>query len=414
MAEVREQAYELVDVADLAPHPDNPRQGDVEAIAESVDQNGFYGALVAQRSTGHVLAGNHRLLAAQRRGIGRVPVVWVDVDDDRAKRILLADNRTNDLAGYDEQSLAELLQDLSVTEAGLAGTGYTDTDLAKLAGRPAEAGLTHPDDAPETPDQPVSKPGDVWLLGDRHRLLVGDATDHASVTALLDDGDVCDVLWTDPPYGVDYTGKTKDALTIRNDEKIDLEALISGFLDVATDALRPGAPFYLAHADTARPIVEDAVRQAGWSVRQNLVWVKDVMVLGRSDYHWRHEPILYGFTPDGSGRLGRGGDRWYGSNNQTTVLEHPKPSASREHPTMKPVELIEDCLRNSCPPGGLVYDPFAGSGSTLIAAHRLRLKARLVELDPAYADVICRRYAEHTGQSPVHASTGVVFDPADG
>ncbi|MFD7922530.1 DNA-methyltransferase [Streptomyces sp. NPDC059740] len=153
----------------------------------------------------------------------------------------------------------------------------------------------------------------------------------------------------------------------------------------------------------------NAFLQAGWDLRQNLIWVKDALVLGRSDYHYRHEPILYGFTdPEpGSGRLGRGGDRWYGDNAQTSVLEVAKPPRSEDHPTMKPVELITRCLANSCPPGGIVYEPFGGSGSTLIAAHTTGRRARLVELDPRYVDVICRRYQLHTGTQPVLESTGV-------
>jgi hypothetical protein len=342
MPKIRDQTYELVRVEALAPHPDNPRQGNVEAIAESVTQNGFYGAIVAQRSTGYILAGNHRLLAARQQGLAEVPVVWLDVDDDWARRIL-ADNRTNDLATYDQEQLAALLGELAVTESGLIGTGYSAEDLAALAGKPQP----RDDDgdanvAPETPEEPILKPGDVWMLGE-HRLLVGDATDVAAVEAMLD-GDRADCMWTDPPYGVSYVGKTKDALRIENDGSENLYELLAGALAVATVVLKPGSPFYLAHADTARSLFEHAVRQAGWAVRQNLVWVKDVMVLGHSDYHWRHEPILYGFTAGGEGRKGRGGDRWFGANNATTVLEFPKPSRSSEHPTMKPVELVEACF----------------------------------------------------------------------
>jgi len=405
-ASLHDQAYELVAVDVLSPHPDNPRQGSVEAIAESVEANGFYGAIVAQRSTGYVLAGNHRLLAARQQGLAEVPVVWLDVDDDRARRILLADNRTNDLATYDQDQLTTLLGILSVTEAGLAGTGYEPEELAALVGKPqpGDGDNDEANEAPDTPEEPISKPGDVWLLGE-HRLLVGDATDVAAVEAMLD-GDRADCMWTDPPYGVSYVGKTKDALRIENDGGENLDDLLAGALAVATVVLKPGAPFYLAHPDTARSLFEESVCQAGWTVRQNLVWVKDVMVLGHSDYHWRHEPILYGFTSGGEGRKGRGGERWYGGNNATTVLEFPKPSRSSEHPTMKPVELVEACLANSCPPGGVVFEPFGGSGSTLVAADRLGMRARLVELDPRYADVICRRWAKLTGSDPVLASTG--------
>lgn len=177
--------------------------------------------------------------------------------------------------------------------------------------------------------------------------------------------------------------------------------------------------------DTLAPlrlIFEQSMLDAGLLVRQNLIWVKNTMVMGRSDYHYKHEPILegavpdeedaehqpilYGFTPGGAGRLGRGGPRWFGDNKPTTVFEFPKPSRNGEHPTMKPVELIEAMLKNSCPPGGLVLDLFGGSGSTMIAAHHMRARAALVELDPRYCDVICLRYQQHTGVLPIRLSTG--------
>lgn len=152
------------------------------------------------------------------------------------------------------------------------------------------------------------------------------------------------------------------------------------------------------------------MRDAGWLFRQNLIWAKNTLVLGRSDYHYRHEPILYGFAAGGEGRLGRGGDRWHGDDAQTTVFDVDKPSRSEDHPTMKPVELIVRMLTNSCPPRGIVYEPFGGSGSTLIAAHQTGRVARVVELDPRYVDVICRRYQEHTGTKPVLESTGEEHD----
>jgi len=252
----------------------------------------------------------------------------------------------------------------------------------------------------------------VWLPG-RHRVLCGDATDMAAVEDMLA-GDRCNCMWTDPPYGVAYVGKTREALTIKNDANVDaLPDLLAGAWAVATAALQPGASVYIAYPDIYRLIFEGSLNAAGWQFRQNLVWVKDVMVLGHADYHYRHEPILYGFTAGGEGRLGRGGDRWYGDNAQTTVFEVPKPSRSADHPTMKPVELITAMLGNSCPPNGLVYDPFGGSGSTLIAAHQLGMSARLVELDPVYVDVICRRFQEHTGTTPERLQPGGATEPVD-
>ena len=172
---------------------------------------------------------------------------------------------------------------------------------------------------------------------------------------------------------------------------------------------RPGAPIYVAHSDVLRIPLQTAMERLGIRYRQTLMWVKDRFVLSRADYHYQSEPIVYGFTADGSGRLGRGGDHWHGDNRSSTVFDIARPSRSAVHPTMKPVELVEAMLKNSCAPGAWVIDGFGGSGSTLIAAHRLGRKAFLVELDPTYADVICRRFQEHTGMTPVREGVPVDF-----
>lgn len=214
-----------------------------------------------------------------------------------------------------------------------------------------------------------------------------------------------------PPYGVEYVGKTKDALTIQNDGSEGLPSLLHDAFTAAATALRPGAPVYVAHADTERVTFETSMRDTGYSIRQNLVWVKNTLVMGRSDYHYKHEPILYGFanTAESSGRLGRGSENWQGDNKQSTVFEVPKPSRNAQHPTMKPVELILAMLENSLRTGGLVIDPFGGSGSTLIAAHHHGSRAALIELDPRYVDVICRRYQNHTGILPKRSGETVDF-----
>ena len=406
----------------------NPRQGDVAAIAHSLEVNGQYRPVVVNSRTNEVLAGNHTLKAAQSLGWAEIAATFVDADEEQAARIVLVDNRSNDLAVYDESALVELLQSLP----GLDGTGYNQAALdALLAGVGDEpVALTDANDAPSVRAEAISSEGDVWLLGP-HRLLCGDSTD-AGAVALMLEGDKPDVVWTDPPYGVSYVGKTADALTIQNDGKGDLTELLSGAFSTLTTLCRPGAPVYIAHADTERITFEQCMLDAGLLVRQNLVWVKNTMVLGHSDYHYKHEPILegvvpsddedgrehepllYGFTPGGDGRLGRGGPRWHGDNRATTVFDFPKPARSAEHPTMKPVELIEAMLKNSLPAGGLVLDLFAGSGSTLIAAHRMRSRAALVELDPHYVDVICRRYQRHTDTVPILKSTGEPRDFAGG
>lgn len=418
----------LEPVDDLVLYEANPRRGQIDVIAESLEVNGQYRPVVVNRRDRQVLAGNHTVQAARKLGWSHVAVTWVDVDEEQAARIVLIDNRSNDLAGYDDAALAALLDSLP----DLDGTGFTDRDLAALLD-PIEdpIALTDPDAVPEPPPVPISEVGDVWQLGGS-RLLVGDATDAAAVFDMLD-GQRADAVWTDPPYGVSYTGGTKDKLTIQNDGKADLPELLPAAFRTLASCARPGAPVYVAHADTERVIFETSLRGAGLLVRQNLVWVKNALVLGRSDYHYRHEPVLaaevpapdaadddpdalthepvlYGFTPGGKGRLGRGGEHWYGDNKQSTVFEVPKPPRNADHPTMKPVELIRQMLVNSLPPHGLVLDVFGGSGSTLIAAHHLRARAGLVELDPRYADVICKRWQEHTGIVPVRRSSGEAVD----
>lgn len=386
-----------VPLKDLHLFHKNPRVGNVAEIAKSLRVNGQYRAIVVNRGTHtgrpmEVLAGNHTLKAARELGWESISAHLLDVDEDQATRIVLADNRTAELGDMDADVLLEIARGLD----DLDGTGYTDEDLdALVPDEPVE--LAGDEDAlPETVE-PRSKPGDVWLLGE-HRVVCGDSTDH-EVVAILMDGGHADVMWVDPPYGVDYVGKTKDALTIENDGAAGLSSLLSGIFASAFQALREGAPIYVAHADTERITFESELLSAGFTVRQNLIWAKNTIVMGRSDYHYKHEPILYGFKPagDGYGRLGRGGDHWFGDDAQSTVFEVEKPPANRLHPTMKPVRLIEAMLQNSAHKGDVVLDLCGGSGSTLLAAEKLRMKARLAELDPRFVDVIVARWEEATG-----------------
>ncbi|WP_297451765.1 DNA methyltransferase [uncultured Corynebacterium sp.] len=402
----------------------NPRRGNVTEIAASIAANGLYKPIVVNRGTYtnrpmEVLAGNHtlkamRLLTEQNPDSAEYRQVdcWiVDVDNDRANRIVLADNRTADLGDYDNQTLFDLLESI---DHDLDGTGYGYDDLAELAGELDSMSASESfveEDFDATPDEstpPISRLGDVFELG-HHRVLCGDSTDSQQIIDRLVYDGLADCIWTDPPYGVSYVGKTKDALTIQNDGSKGLSALLHDAFQTLVEASKHGAPVYIAHADTERITFEQSMRDAGLIVRQNLVWVKPTLVLGRSDYHYRHEPILYGFTPDGEGRLGRGGERWFGDDSQTTVFEVDKPARNGDHPTMKPIELITAMLRNSLPKHGIVLDIFGGSGSTLVAAEKLGGAARLVELDPRYVDVICRRWQHLTGELPVRDGQKIDF-----
>lgn len=376
----------------LRPYGKNPRRGDVETIRESLQENGQYRPIVVNRPTMEVLAGNHTLEAARQLQWQDIAVTFVDCDEEQAKRIVLADNRTNDLAGYDNEALAELLLELP----SLDGTGYDQQSLDDLLDEVA-GGEPLEEDVPPPPRSPAAAPGDLYKLGP-HRLLCGDARKAEDYRRLLG-ADEADLLWTDPPYGVAYEGKTAARLSIAGDGAASVESLLDASFAAIDSALRPGAPLYVCHpaGALALPFMQAFLAQ-DWSLRQSLVWVKDVFVLGRSDYHYRHEAMLYGYKP-GPGRLGRGGRGWRGGNAQASVFEVDRPSASREHPTMKPPELIEAMLRNSSRRGEIVLDPFAGSGSTLVAAEQCERVARLIELDPAYCDVIVARFERLTGQS---------------
>jgi ParB/Sulfiredoxin domain len=327
---------EYIPTDSLRPHPDNPRRGNVAAICESLERNGQYRPLVVNRQTMEVLCGNHTLRAARELGWEKIAVTFVDVDSEQAKRILLVDTRTNDRATYDLEALLEVLQGLD----DLGGTGYDDRYVRELVDELSPAPLAE-DEPPPLPAEPETRAGDLYLLGD-HRLLCADAREPESYARLLGN-EQADLLWTDPPYGIAYQGKTKDGLRIANDGAAGLEALLAESFAAADAALAPDARLYVAHPAGKLALTFGAAFVGqGWRLRQTLVWVKDAFVLGRSDWHYRHEPIYYGHKP-ADRRIGRGAKGWYGDNAQDSVLEVARPRASRDHPTMKPPELVERC-----------------------------------------------------------------------
>jgi site-specific DNA-methyltransferase (adenine-specific) len=217
------------------------------------------------------------------------------------------------------------------------------------------------------------------------------------------DGALADCIWTDPPYGVDYVGKTKAGLTIENDQ-VPADELVRDAFSVARKHVAEGAPFYCAGPAGPRSLAYQlALLDSGFRLHEELIWVKDAFVLGHSDYHYAHEPIFYGYAP-GSGRPGRGrhaGSRWYGDNSQSSVLAYDRPKRSEEHPTMKPVALVAHCLANSTPAGGSVLDPFVGSGSTIVAAEQLGRRCYATDIDPRYAAVAMARWESFTGETAV-------------
>ena len=387
----------------LTPWSRNPRHNAeaVDAVAASIRRFGFASPIIARAADRVIIAGHTRWKAARVLGMLDVPVRLLDLTEAEAHALALADNRLGEIATWDDAELSRILRDLAADDVSIGDLGWDEAELAAML-EPAAPDVPPPDEAPPVQDEAVSRTGEVYELGP-HRLICGDSTDGATWAALLgSDRPTC--MWTDPPYGVSYVGKTKDAMEIAND-KLDndgLDTFLSAVWVAALGACEAGAAWYVAAPAGPRGVPFATTLLAASAFRQRLVWVKSCMVLGYSDYHYRHEDIYFGYTP-GPGKRGRGGDGWYGDNAQTTVLEFDKPSRNGEHPTMKPIALVAHCLRNSARPGDVVVDPFGGSGSTMMACASLAMRARLIELDPRYCDVIRKRwtmYADEHGLEP--------------
>lgn len=408
MPELVKQKYRKLAVDEIRPHPDNPRQGDVGAISESIEAQGFYGAVLVQESTGYILAGSHRWRAAQFAGIKDLPALVLDVDDRTASRILVADNKTSDLASYDVDQLAKLLTEMDA-DGGLAGTGFDTSELDSMLAT-VDLPLTgEEDEAPPVPSEPESTVGEVYELGP-HRLVCGDATDVAVLEALMQ-GETAQCLWTDPPYGVGYVeglaskGKTKHRAIANDALKLeDMRELWSQAWRAAYTVLDPGSAYYVTGpAGNLLMYLMLSLEENGFPQRHMIVWAKDSLVLGRSDYHYQHEPMLAGERDPEEGEADPvlygwtdGKHQFHGGRKQTTLWQIDRPKRSELHPTMKPVELVERAIANSTQRGQTVLDPFGGSGTTLIAAHRRGRAARLVEADPGYCDVIRQRYESYS------------------
>ena len=398
-------ATELVDVSTLKTHPRNPRRGNLDTIRESIRVNGFYGVLVAQRSTRRILAGNHRFLAARDEGHTSLPVVWVDVGDAEALRILAADNRTSDLGGYDDPLLASLLAGLSETAEGLLGTGYTSEDLSALLGdlggednTTGGEGGPPPDPSSELQSKWGTAGGQVWVAG-VHRLMCGDSTDRRDVATLLGTNAV-DLLLTDPPYGVSYADKNAFLNAVAPANRIqkrieadhgsvgDMATLWRASFGLAHDALKPGGCYYITGPQGGDlSMMMMMIQESGLALKHILIWVKNNHVLGRSDYNYQHEPILYGWKPGAAHYFG-------GNGSDTSVWRFDKPHAAKLHPTMKPVDLWAHAMERGSRRGECVYDPFHGSGTTAVAAQQTGRICYGMEVDPGYVAVQLERLSD--------------------
>jgi len=389
----------------LIPYARNSRVHSPEQVAQlaaSIKEWGWTNPILVD-TDGQIIAGHGRLEAARRLKLTEVPVMVANGWTDAQKRAyVIADNKLALNADWNTEMLTYEFDDLKELGFNLDLTGFTLDEIEAMRPEQVSEGLTDEDAVPEAPEEPVTKLGDVWMLGN-HRLICGDSTSIDHVERLTD-GQLVDMWLTDPPYNVAYEGKTKDALTIKNDSMSDdtFRQFLKDSYSAADVVMKPGAVFYIWHADLEGYNFRGAAQDIGWKVRQCLVWKKQTMVMGRQDYHWKHEPCLYGWK-EGAGHL------WASDRKQTTILEFDRPSRSGEHPTMKPVGLFEYQMLNNTKGGDIVLDSFGGSGTTLIAAEKNGRYARLMELDPKYCDVIIKRWQDFTGNKAVHEN-GKTFE----
>lgn len=412
------EQVEMTQITKLKTHPRNPRVGDVDIIAESIKNNGFFGAIVAQKGTGHILVGNHRYRAALQEKMETVPVMWVEVSDEQALRILLADNRTSDVASYNDKTVYELLEELSTTDLQLGGTGFTNGDFELLSQKIGIMPKPTVDEEPMAPSKfdkrfeelkEKWKParGQIWGFNG-HRLICGSSTDAATVGRLMN-GAVPFIMVTDPPYGVNYDPMWRNK-AFDGSSKGDVRAIGKVENDHTADwrdayALFPGDVAYVWHAGLFTDVVMDGLKENNFEVRAQIIWIKHHFSISRGAYHPQHEPCLYAV------RKGKPAN-WRGGRKQSTAWQieggniFGKAAENKEdmdsqtgHGTQKPVECMRRPIQNHTEPGDLVYDPFMGSGTTFAAAESIGRKAYGCELDVKYVAVILERM-EGMGLSP--------------
>lgn len=417
----------------------------VDAVAASIREFGFTNPVLIDANN-TIIAGHGRVMAAQKLGMSAVPCIRLShLSDTQRRAYVIADNKLAEQAGWNLSVLRREVEDLMAESFDLDLLGFDDEELKEMMGDSGLNGGTgnaDPDDAPPLPKKATSKDGDIWALG-LHRVVCGDSTDASNLARLMAGGQA-DMCWTDPPYNVAYETQ---AGKIANDDLGDSEfkSFLLKLFSAAIAVMKPGGAIYVAHADTEGLNFRSAFSDAGFKLSGCLIWRKDSLVLGRSDYQWQHEPILYGWKPGAA-------HRWFGGRKQTTVTDYAsdgsvfrqrvdgryeislgdrvllvdgdvhveellpsvfleaKPKRSEGHPTMKPVALIDRMLRNNAKKGHVILDVCGGSGSTLMACETLGMRGRLSELSPAYVDVIVKRWQDFTGKQATLESTGQTFE----
>jgi len=395
---------ELISTDRVIPYARNPRHNEAATskVAASIKEFGFRQPIVVDKDY-VIIVGHTRLLAAQNLGIEKVPIhIAEGLTEAQVKAYRIADNRTHEEAEWDDELLALELGDLENSGFDLELTGFDLDELDKLLLDETE-GLTDDDTIPEVPEVAVTKAGDIWILGE-HRLLCADSTDAKSFELLLD-GSLVDMVFTDPPYNVNYGNSAKDKIREKAGSKAGRKILndnlgddFEKFLtDACTNMVKvcKGA-IYICMSSSELHTLQKSFADAGGHWSTFIIWSKNTFTLGRSDYQRQYEPILYGWAEGGK-------HYWCGDRNQSDIWNYNKPNVNDLHPTMKPVELVCRAIENSSKSRDLVLDIFGGSGSTLIACEKLNRSARLIELDPKYCDVIVKRWQEFTGKEAVSA-----------
>ena len=391
----------------LVPYANNSRthSGDqIAQIAASIVEFGFTNPILAG-SDGIIVAGHGRLCAAQKLGLSVVPVVVLDhLTSTQRRALVIGDNRTAELAGWDDAMLRLELDALRDEDYDLDLTGFDADALCDLYEGHDDGSDGEEDVVPEVQETPVSRTGDVWICG-RHRVMCGDATDAKSYEQLLQ-GEKVDMVFCDPPYNVNYANSAKDKMRGK-DRAILNDNLGDGFYDFLLAALTPiiancSGAIYVAMSSSELDVLQSAFRAAGGKWSTFIIWAKNTFTMGRSDYQRQYEPILYGW-PEG------GKHHWCGDRDQSDVWQIKKPHKNDLHPTMKPVDLAQRAIQNSCRPGDAVMDSFGGSGTTLIAAEKTQRRCLMMELEPKYVDVIVRRWELFTGKKATRESDGAEF-----
>ena len=393
------ERFEKVSIGKLIPYARNARTHSKEQVLQlraSLREFGFVNPVIVDKDY-NIIAGHGRILAAKEEGISEVPCVFVEHMTDAQKRAyILADNRLAMNAGWDEEMLSVEIADLQGADFDIALLGFDDAELNKLLALDEDVKDDEFDVDGELENPAVTQSGDLWLLG-KHRLVCGDSTKAETFTVLMD-GNHANLVVTDPPYNVNYEGT---AGKIKNDNMAD-DKFYTFLLDAFTNtekAMAKDASIYVFHADTEGLNFRKAFSDAGFYLSGTCIWKKQSLVLGRSPYHWQHEPVLFGWKKSGK-------HSWYSDRKQSTIWEFDKPRKNGDHPTMKPIPLVAYPVTNSSMTGCIVLDPFGGSGSTLIACEQTDRVCYTIELDEKYCDVIVKRYIEQSGEDGVYLIRG--------